>query len=1148
MKLQPDLLAAKRWIYPLNQPKRDYQFNIVNRCLFENTLVALPTGLGKTFIAGVVMLNFYTWFPEGKVVFVAPTKPLVAQQIEACHKTCGIPGSHAAELTGQNPRMQRAKAWREKRVFYMTPQTLMNDLKTDNCDPRDIVLLVIDEAHKGTGDYAYAQAIRYLMAKNPHFRVLALTATPGSTPDAVQDIVDALHISNIEIRDENSLDLRAYMHKKHSQQHIVNMDGDVAKVRDMLAELMEPILKQLQRISLLRGPVDPVGLHPYRCQAAQQELHARRDKQPWAFKPLSNLGSLARAMGYLMEASSGMCYTSLKDLAERGEGKNDGDGKKAGGGSKLTKDPKFQEVLKELENQYKRGFSVHPKMEKLKMLLVQHFTTRMCEKDEAEERGDTEAAKEASSSRVMVFASFRECVDELVELLSQENPLIRVTKFIGQGMDKQGKKGYAQKEQLEVLKKFKAGEYNVLVSTSIGEEGLDIGEVDMIVCYDAQKTPIRMLQRVGRTGRKRDGYIHVLLSEGREERNWEKAKEKYEAVQNFIVRAEHVELFDDVPRMLPEEIEPTCIEMEMDIEEYIREDPSSKKASFANSPSSKAAKRKRNDDAMRNIPAGATNGFVSVKDLLEKGASSKKRKKPLEFDPSAIEEDEDDLEIEAGLFGPRRTVSLSTESRAPKKRKPRRATTVAGDPATDKPAKTKRTSVPKKRKLTPVEEMTSSQFDRLTQDDSDDMELQAGIFASPKPLDKKKAPTKRKQKSTSDKLPGKPPPRKKLLTDPTSSPEVPLNDSIIDLTIPSSPRRPLSPLILPPSSPDRPLSSGRMSTPNGSGRRGRSSESPAASPSPSFRSGSADQQMPDASMAWLVEDDSEPDIQFLGSSPASNHGSSTKAIVNGDDDSDVEFVDYDPPPIPSASSNEVTVGSSPLVVRSSPPASGKRRNDMPPPAVLPARFSLPSPTVSDDGAAPPLTFAVRAPGRMAKKKVVLDSIDSSPLAMPPASQRRLQRQRESPSPSPDSDPQPKRKKRKFRDAMDAQNHVPWIDMEASHSGDERSVGGSDDDLAANSSDREFVQELPETQMPPSYDQSAVYRRSLFTQAPGSTGPAFAKGPVRRGAHRYNFAGPSRLQHPLSSSPGGPDEHDDYVHGSFVVDDDADISYITSLSD
>lgn len=126
MKLEADLLEAKHWIYPLNKPKRDYQFNIVKHSLFENTLVALPTGLGKTFVAGVVMLNcmsvflsrfctsltryvVYRWFPEGKVIFVAPTKPLVAQQVDACHKSCGIPGRDAAELTGEIQRGRRAK-------------------------------------------------------------------------------------------------------------------------------------------------------------------------------------------------------------------------------------------------------------------------------------------------------------------------------------------------------------------------------------------------------------------------------------------------------------------------------------------------------------------------------------------------------------------------------------------------------------------------------------------------------------------------------------------------------------------------------------------------------------------------------------------------------------------------------------------------------------------------------------------------------------------------------------------------------------------------------------------------------------------------------------------------------------------------------
>ena len=95
-----DVGTGNRWIYPTNYPVRDYQFNIVQQALLQNTLVTLPTGLGKTFIAAVVMYNFYRWYPQGKIIFMAPTKPLVAQQIDACYNIMGIPRQDTAEMTG----------------------------------------------------------------------------------------------------------------------------------------------------------------------------------------------------------------------------------------------------------------------------------------------------------------------------------------------------------------------------------------------------------------------------------------------------------------------------------------------------------------------------------------------------------------------------------------------------------------------------------------------------------------------------------------------------------------------------------------------------------------------------------------------------------------------------------------------------------------------------------------------------------------------------------------------------------------------------------------------------------------------------------------------------------------------------------------
>jgi ATP-dependent DNA helicase MPH1 len=135
-----------------------------------------------------------------------------------------------------------------------------------------------------------------------------------------------------------------------------------------------------------------------------------------------------------------MCNTYLQGLALEKEDDAEGGKKKAASKSKkLRDDPLFQVVIKELELQRLHGFSMHPKMERLKALVVQHF---------AEKLG--EDGQETEETKVMVFVTFREAVDEIVDALNLEKPLIRANKFIGQGTDKQGKKGLAQKEQLEV--------------------------------------------------------------------------------------------------------------------------------------------------------------------------------------------------------------------------------------------------------------------------------------------------------------------------------------------------------------------------------------------------------------------------------------------------------------------------------------------------------------------------------------------------------------------------------------------------------------------------------------------------------------------------------------------------------------------------
>ncbi|GAA6016098.1 hypothetical protein JCM11491_000667 [Sporobolomyces phaffii] len=546
IKWPPDREASKSFVYPVqaDKPLRTYQYNIVTSALYKNTLVSLPTGLGKTFIAACVMLNFYRWYPKGKVLFLAPTRPLVTQQIKACHYIAGIPQEDCIELTGGTVPKLRSLGWATKRVIYSTPQTVERDLAKGRLDPRDVTLVVVDEAHRASGDYSYCGVIRYMMCRNPHFRVLALTATPGSRGEAVQEVIDNLHIGHIEVRADDSFDIRQYVHKKSFDLTILPLGPALSALRDKWAALMRPYIGPLLEKRLIYQG-DAVMLSPFVVQQAYQKIKALPGggkSNGQYFPMIKTLGQMCRAMEYLVIQSVTSFESSLKDI-------------QANGAKKLVQSTGFKQVVSEVAAiRGREGYVGHPKMEKLRAMCLEHFEAT---KDDVDEY-----TGEKRETRVMIFCNFRAVVEEIVDCLNTQRPLIKATPFVGQASSK-GTKGKSQKEQLETIKKFKKGVYNVLVATSIGEEGLDIGEIDLIICYEANKSPIRMLQRVGRTGRARDGHIIVLMSEGREERNWDRANDAYQEVQNALTSNKIFELYADCERLLPDDVKPVCEKAEI---------------------------------------------------------------------------------------------------------------------------------------------------------------------------------------------------------------------------------------------------------------------------------------------------------------------------------------------------------------------------------------------------------------------------------------------------------------------------------------------------------------------------------------------------------------------------------------------------------
>ncbi|KAJ4415094.1 3'-5' DNA helicase [Gnomoniopsis sp. IMI 355080] len=614
--------ALKTWVYPTNLgPTRDYQFSIVRNGLFNNTLVALPTGLGKTFIAATVMLNYYRWTKDAKIIFVAPTKPLASQQVEACLNVAGIPRSDATLLTGEIAPSLREGEWGKRRLFFMTPQTLQNDLSKGHADPKSIVLLVIDEAHRATGDYAYVKVVEFLRRFNQSFRVLALTATPGSTVEGVQEVIDSLGISTIEIRTEESIDIRQYVHARDVDQVVLEASDEMQQIQDLFSKTLRPLCNKLAQVNKWLAR-DPMTLTVMRLREAQRQWflgagkHANQGTKGMIMAVFTILQSLAHAIKLLNFHGIAPFYHKMLDFRSDVE-------EQGSKGSKYKKqvvgDENFQEMMDTIDKwQRLDGFVGHPKLSYLCENLLNHFM------DAA-----NVSSTRVTSTRAIVFSEYRDSAEEIVRTLNKHKPMIKASIFVGQA-DSKRSEGMKQKQQIETIERFRNGDFNVLVATSIGEEGLDIGQVDLIICYDASASPIRMLQRMGRTGRKRAGNITLLLMKGKEEDQFKKAKDNYEKMQRFICEGTRFNFRNDLSsRIIPREAKPEVDMRVVEIPIENTQDPS-----LPEPKRGRGATRKKATQKKFHMPDGVVTGFVKASDFGRSGSKSKTRK-PLETETLA---------------------------------------------------------------------------------------------------------------------------------------------------------------------------------------------------------------------------------------------------------------------------------------------------------------------------------------------------------------------------------------------------------------------------------------------------------------------------------------------------------------------------------
>jgi Fanconi anemia group M protein len=469
-------------IAPDSIEERAYQRALADSCLRSSTLVVLPTGMGKTVIALLVIADVLA-AGKGKVLLLAPTKPLVEQHALFLRER--LVGKKVAVLTGEPAPEEREAEWVLSDVIASTPQVIANDLRNERISLRDVRLVMFDEAHRAVGNYAYVTIAKEYMGMNG--RVMGMTASPGSSMVKIKEVCANLGIENIEVRSEVDPDVSPYVHDIQIDWVEVEVPVGMRKLADILRTLFDRYIQELVGMGVMIAARPPSIRY---LLEVQRNIQARLNKGERSHTLYNALSVQARAIkvAHALELAETQGLTALTNyLAKLRE---EGTSEK---GSKASRAIVASEEYREVERLLSSLRMEHPKISRVMGIVSNQLQVK-------------------PDSRVLVFTQYRDTCDMVTNYLSRIEGA-RVTKLIGQS-GRGEEKGLRQKEQMGVLSRFREGEFNVVVATSVGEEGLDVANTDLVVFYEPVPSEIRSIQRRGRTGRSRAGRVVVLVTAG----------------------------------------------------------------------------------------------------------------------------------------------------------------------------------------------------------------------------------------------------------------------------------------------------------------------------------------------------------------------------------------------------------------------------------------------------------------------------------------------------------------------------------------------------------------------------------------------------------------------------------------------------------
>ena len=451
--LQDDLVK------PNSIESREYQISLASKAKTQNSLIVLPTGLGKTTIALQVILDILSQ-KKGGILFLAPTRVLVNQHFEFLKEHILL--DDIGIVTGEDLLSKRKKSWINS-IVCATPEITRNDIQRGVVPSEQFSLVIFDEAHRAVGDYAYTSIATSF---SNDVRFLAMTATLPSEKQKADEIIKSLRISSVLQKTDESSDVKPYIQETKTEWVNVELPLDMKAVQTCLKVALD------ERYSQLRKNGIQISIENKSLSALLRVRQYVLTQNRRSAKPLFTAIRITYALN-ILEAHG---ITPFLKFCERTQ-------KKKGAGIKelFEVDPNFTRAIQLSKIAQSKGIE-HSKIPKLLDIVS------------------------SVKDKVLIFTSYRDSVNVINEKLNEIG--VRSEILIG----KSGETGLKQKKQVETVQRFRDGETKVLVATRVGEEGLDISEVNLVVFYDNVPSSIRFIQRRGRTGRKTSGRLVVLIA------------------------------------------------------------------------------------------------------------------------------------------------------------------------------------------------------------------------------------------------------------------------------------------------------------------------------------------------------------------------------------------------------------------------------------------------------------------------------------------------------------------------------------------------------------------------------------------------------------------------------------------------------------